>query len=273
MHLSDADIESIEGAFWAPDLQVFRVLLEATGERLSGDLAEFGVLHGRSAVLIGDHCGTGEQFTVVDLFEDPAEDADNRQENEYYLGITQTAFEINYRRFHPTLPTVVRGHSHTIADHARHGTHRFVHVDASHLYEHVARDIEVAHQLLQPDGVLALDDYRSEHTPGVAAAAWQAVQGSGLKPFVLTSQKMYATWGDPAPWTSAVLGWAGSTQDVIVDRQRVNGLEMVRLELPAVAGASPHRYKRYVPEILWPAAKHVRELASKAGATVRGSTR
>jgi hypothetical protein len=263
--VTDEDVESVQGAFRSPDLQLFRVLLEATAQVLDGgDLAEFGVLHGRSAVLIGDYTGPDDQFTVVDLFGALAEDVANQQENaDYYPDFDQGIFESNYRRFHAVLPRVVRGPSHTIADEASHGTHRFVHVDASHLYRHVAADIDVAKLLLKPDGVLVLDDYRSEHTPGVAAAAWQAVLTSGLRPFAVSPHKMYATWGDPGPWAEAVRRWAEGSGHGF-ETQEVKDAPLIRVEADSWTTATRHPYKRFVPELLWPAAKRVRGLADAA---------
>lgn len=62
---------------------------------------------------------------------------------------------------------------------------------------HVVGDLQATSRLLLPDGVGVLDDFRAEHTPGVAAAAWRC---AGLQSFQLTSAKMFATWGDPGPW-------------------------------------------------------------------------
>lgn len=253
--LSDRDVDSVPGAFWAPDLEMFRVLLRATGTR-PGDLAELGVLFGRSAVLIGDHQQTGETFTVVDLFGAPAPDDDNDTENrDSYPTLTRTEFEGHYRRLLPDLPVVVEGLSQDIADHAAHGTHRFVHIDASHLHEHVVGDLAATRTLLRPDGVVVLDDFRGEHTPGVAAAAWQEVVTSGMRPFAVSPHKMYATWGDPVPWRAALQDWvAGSGLEH--ETQRVNGDDLLRVRARTVAG--PHPAKKYVPEVLWPTLARLR---------------
>ena len=48
------------------------------------------------------------------------------------------------------------------------------------------------------DGVVAFDDYRTAHAPGVAAASWGAVLNQGLRPFAVTARTMYGTWGDPS---------------------------------------------------------------------------
>ncbi|MFI1177345.1 class I SAM-dependent methyltransferase [Streptomyces melanogenes] len=106
-------------------------------------------------------------------------------------------FEANYLRFHRRLPTVIQPSSCAITAHALERSCRFVHIDASHLYHHVRADIAAARQLLAEDGIVSLDDFRSPHTPGVAAATWEAVLTTGLKPVVLTENKLYGTWGSP----------------------------------------------------------------------------
>jgi Methyltransferase domain len=115
-------------------------------------------------------------------------------------------FEKNYTNVHGTLPRVVQGLSSRIGDVARTGQHRFVHIDASHLYDHVRSDIAMASKLLKPSGIVVLDDFRSEHTPGVAAAAWEAVT-AGMHPVVLSPTKLYGTWGDVTPWLRSITQW------------------------------------------------------------------
>lgn len=256
--VTDADLDTVVGHFLPVDVMLFRALLEATAEAGRGDLAELGVLYGRSAVLIGSSLREGETFTVVDLFGSDPGDVRNAEENDSsYPGLTQEAFEANYRRLLGDLPLVVRGLSHTVVEHASHGTHRFVHVDASHLHANVVRDIEAARVLLAPRGVLVLDDIREEHTPGVAAAAWQAVLTSGLRPFAISPHKLYATFTDGDSWHdtvrsgAAAAGWATETQ-------LVNGLELVRVHAPSPSARRPaHPARRYVPPVLWPAVRRV----------------
>jgi predicted O-methyltransferase YrrM len=253
-HLSVAALDSVTGYFQPVDVALFRILLDATAAAGPGDLAELGVYYGKSAVLVGSSLRVGETFTVVDLFGTHPGDSRNAAENDdSYPGLTRRAFEDNYRRLlGGTLPTVVQGLSHTIVDHARHGTHRFVHVDASHLHANVVRDIDAARLLLRGDGVVVLDDIRSEHTPGVAAAAWQAVLTSELRPFAISPFKLYATFADDGQWASVVA--EGATQaGYEVETQVVNDRELVRVHgRPPALGTPAHPARRFVPPVLWP---------------------
>jgi predicted O-methyltransferase YrrM len=232
-------IDEIPGWFRRMDMELFTLLLDATEERLGGgDLAELGVYLGKSAALMGRTLHPGETFTVVDLFSAPALSEDNQSENEeQYADLSQEAFEGHYRSVNEELPVVVRGPSQTIVDHARHGSHRFVHIDASHLYEHVVADIEAARTLLKPDGVVVFDDYRTLHAPGVSAAIWRE-STRGLKPFAVTMNKLYATFGDPDPWVSLVRQWLEGPSYWRMEVQQVAGRELVRVRRPAPKASS-----------------------------------
>ncbi|QCX76951.1 hypothetical protein C9F11_16455 [Streptomyces sp. YIM 121038] len=161
-----------------------------------GDLLELGAYLGKSAIFMGSYLRPDETFTVCDLFDSPApDDANSKEMGRSYATLTRRAFEANYRSFHDELPQVVQAPSAGIATHVPGGSCRFVHIDASHLYEHVHADIAAARELLTPDGIVVLDDFRAEHCPGVAAATWGAVATTGLKPLCITATKFYGTWG------------------------------------------------------------------------------
>ncbi len=249
--VTDDQIDQVIGAFFHPDRDIFRTLLEWS-YGMGGDLAELGVSFGASAVLIGSHLGEGETFTVVDLFGSDAADSANAEEvADSYPGLTRAAFETNYLEIvGPPLPHIITGYSTTIIDHAPHGTHRFVHVDASHLYEHVAADIQAARTLLKPDGILVLDDFRQPHTPGVAAAAWQAVTALGLRPFAISPNKMYATWGDASGPRLAVEAWLATTT-WRYETQQVNDMPLLRVLPREVVPLPEHPARKFVPPVLW----------------------
>jgi Methyltransferase domain len=226
------DLATIPGWLDEMDEALLRFFLRTqveTGEL--GDLAELGVFMGRSAVVLGDYVQPGEAFTVIDLFEQPAANDANRDENlGQYPHLTQREFEGHYLRFHSTLPTVVRGYSQTIPEYAAHGTHRFVHIDASHLYDHVVGDIAAARILLSPTGVVVFDDIRESHTPGVAAAVWGEVATGGLHPLATTDHKLYATWGEPGLWQKRLADWPTDLWER--ELQSVAGVPLLRLSYP-----------------------------------------
>ncbi|MFG2313823.1 class I SAM-dependent methyltransferase [Streptomyces tendae] len=229
-HEYPGELNDVPGWFWPLDQVLFSWFLERQ-ERLDtrGDLLELGAYLGKSAILLGHRLRDGETLTVCDLFGAEPPDAANRAEAaKSYSSLTRQAFERNYLAFHPTLPTIIQAPSSAVVDEVPPGTCRFVHIDASHLYEHVEGDIGAAKELLVPDGIVVLDDFRSEHTPGVAVAAWEAVLNRGLRPVCLSSQKLYGTWGDPEPVREELLAALGGRDDIAVTVERAAGHRLVR---------------------------------------------
>lgn len=248
--LTDDVIEAIPGWFYEPDPSLFRLMLHTTAAE-GGDLAELGVFKGRSAVLLADRRQPGEELTLVDTFEDQTADRDNRRENvDYYRDLTRREFEEYYQAAlgrsvaDDNGVRVIQGLSSVVCDHARLGRHRFVHIDASHLYEQVAVDLRSARRLLTRDGIVVLDDFRSAHTPGTAAAVWQAVWETDLRPFALTDSKMYATWGDQGCRAAVVAGWARGS-DFHHETQRIGDLDVHR-----VWAQEPARHRFTPPVVL-----------------------
>lgn len=105
-----------------------------------------------------------------------------------------------------------------------------MHVGGSHMYPDVIADLLLTKELATgPDALVAIDDIRSAHTPGVWAATWECVYRHGLEPFAVSSQKMYATWGTPTR----------EFADAFTERiRRCAGLEV--LDAP-ISGGTVHR--------------------------------
>jgi hypothetical protein len=214
-----------------------------------GDLAELGAYMGKSAIVIGEYVRPDETFVVIDLFESPARNIANVAENvRTYPGLTQRAFEANYLAAHDRLPVVVKAPSSEILHHAAADSHRFVHVDASHLYDHVRTDIDSARALLQPSGVVVFDDIQSAHTPGVAAAVWAAVDNGGLHPIVISQGKLYGTWENAETWRPELLEWlqlpsVGLRHEV----QQVAGSPLIRVWQPPETSLAHAAWRSLVP--------------------------
>ncbi|MEV7977300.1 class I SAM-dependent methyltransferase [Streptomyces sp. NPDC086519] len=198
---------------------------------LRGDLLEVGVYMGKSAIFTGRHLRPGETYTVCDLFEgDAPDDANQAESTKSYSKLTRRVFEQNYLAFHDELPRVLQGPSSLVATEVAPGSCRFVHIDASHLYEHVHGDIGAARELLLPDGIVVLDDFRSEHTPGVSIAAWEAVLNRDLNPICLSTQKLYGTWGDAGPVQEELIKMIQARTDCHLSTQEAAGHRIIRLK-------------------------------------------
>ncbi|MFI0482859.1 class I SAM-dependent methyltransferase [Actinomadura sp. 9N215] len=240
-----ASLDDVKGWFPKIDQLLFTWFLERQ-ERLgqTGDLVELGSYLGKSAILMGRHRRADETFTVCDLFDSEAPDDSNQAEmNGSYATLTRTAFETNYRAFHDRLPEIVQGPTSLILDHVEPESCRFVHVDASHLYEHVSGDIQAAHVMLPAGGVIVCDDYRSEHTPGVSAAVWESVAVSGLRPICVTTQKLYGTWGEVGPIQDDLLDWLAERDDIWHEVQEVAGRRLLRVKGKWASSSEAQRLK------------------------------
>ncbi|MFD4476133.1 class I SAM-dependent methyltransferase [Streptomyces sp. NPDC058471] len=224
-------LSDVKGWFHPVDQVLFDWTLSRQrdqGQR--GDLLELGAYLGKSAIFMGAYLRAEETFTVCDLFDSPAPDRANSAEmGRSYATLTRRAFEANYGSFHEGLPRIVQEPSAGITAHVRADSCRFVHIDASHLYEHVHADIAAAKEVLGPDGIVVLDDFRAEHCPGVAAATWGAVASTGLKPLCITATKFYGTWGDYDAIHADLAVFLKGRDDMWHGAEEVAGLPMIRI--------------------------------------------
>jgi methyltransferase family protein len=233
-------IADIPGWFPEIDQYVFEHFLSPGAVVPAGDLVELGVYLGKSAAFIGGFRRDGEVFTVCDLFGRPPDDGSNIRENaKSYADLDRRSFERNYLALFDELPVIVEDLSSAIVDHVAAGSVRFLHVDASHMYEQVVVDIDSARTLLLPDGVVAFDDFRSAHTPGVSAAVWEAVFTKGLQPICLTQQKLYATFGDRAAHQAGLEAWLGRSEHLWSETQLIAGTPVLRVSVKPTPQASP----------------------------------
>ncbi|KIF76348.1 hypothetical protein QR77_25630 [Streptomyces sp. 150FB] len=243
-------LDDVRGWFPPLDQVLFEKLLtrqETLGER--GDLLELGVFMGKSAIFLGQHLQDGESFTVCDLFESEApDDANGAETAKSYPTLTRDAFEANYLSFHDELPRVLAAPSSVVPAEVKPKSCRFVHIDASHLYEHVHGDIAAARDALLPGGVVVLDDFRSEHTPGVSIATWEAVLNRGLRPICLSTQKLYATWDDPETIQDEIIAMAQGLEKCDLSLQEAAGHRIIRLKSRGLTAPSFPFSKHYVAE-------------------------
>lgn len=231
MKQSISNLSKIEGWFPWIDRETFIWLLhDQTQNGTSGDLLEVGCYMGKSAIVIGDGLIKKEKFTVVDLFEDTAPDQENAKEvKSSYPTLTRKKFENNYLSFHPELPTIIPHASSIALRKIKPKSCRFIHIDGSHLYDHVIGDVEKSKELALDDAIIVYDDYRSAHTPGVSAAVWEAV-ASGFKPICITPAKLYGTWGNPSSTQERLVNWINSVEEITYTIEKVASNKIIRMQ-------------------------------------------
>lgn len=240
-------LSEVPGWFGLQDFWIFDFVLGAQSDQPAGDLLEMGPYLGRSAILLGLHRRRGEQVTVCDLFGDAPPDAANARENDGYPNLVRTGFEQHYADFTGELPRIIQAPTATLAHALPPRSQRFVHVDAAHSYDRVAEDIDTACRLLRPGGVVACDDFRSVHTPGTAAAVWQAVLDGRLEVVCLSAQKLYAAApGEAQAWHGRLRQELARTREMLIEPQTVAGQDVLRLLMPfsPIVAASVDRLER-----------------------------
>lgn len=242
-------LSDVKGWFHPVDQVLFDWILSRQRDRgQRGDLLELGAYLGKSAIFMGAYLRARETFTVCDLFDSPAPDEANSAEmGRSYATLTRRAFEANYGSFHDGLPKIVQEPSSGITAHVEADSCRFVHIDASHLYEHVHADIAAAQEVLGQDGIVVLDDFRAEHCPGVAAATWGAVASSGLKPLCITATKFYGTWGSYDAIHADLAAFLKERDDMWHGAEEVAGHPMIRIS-GKKARSPEHPVSRYADE-------------------------
>lgn len=230
--------KSVVGAFWDIDFLLFDCILRMQLEYgIRGDLLEIGALYGKSAIVLGRHARREENVIVCDVFDDVEGAAENIAENtQSYSGLNRKKFEENYLRWVDRPPVVIAELSEHIVDRVESRSLRFAHVDGSHLYSVVRTDISNTQGLMNDDGVIVMDDFRALHTPGVAAAVWEAVSNRGLIPICISEQKFYAAWNVETARAAreTLLGWLASQRDAInYGIQGVAGTDVLIIQNPA----------------------------------------
>ncbi|MFC9434489.1 class I SAM-dependent methyltransferase [Nocardia sp. NPDC057030] len=224
-------LDDVPGWFSRTDQDLFGWILTDLAEHLpGGDIVELGAFLGKSAIHLGSLLRESERLVVCDLFgSDVPRNAMSANARAFYSQPVRSVFERNYRCFHHELPAVVQAPTSEILNHVAPGSCRFAHVDASHEYDNVHADMHAVRQLLVAGGVVAFDDYRAEHTPGTAAAVWEAVRCWGLQPICLTEDKFYGTWGDAAKLQEALIGVLARAAAYTFATHLVMGYRVIRV--------------------------------------------
>jgi len=215
--------DEVPGWMHTQDLKLFDLFLaHQLDAGIHGDILEIGCFHGKSAIALGYGLREDEHLEVCDLFG-PTRDM-SAEGMGHYVGLSIDDFERNYLMFHDCDRNPVVAHSipsQKLPDRIRGQKFRFIHVDGAHDYDTVYIDTQTAKRCVSKKGIIAFDDYRTEHTPGVSAAVWKAACQGLIYPFCLSGIKLYAaaTLTDHAFWLKACRGFGLSWEEhLIFDR-------------------------------------------------------
>lgn len=164
---------------WRSGLTLFWLAAATPGQ---GTVVEIGSAWGLSTIMLSmaaSRFRPGDQIVSIDphtgdpgfLDDNRLEGFDSHQEFLQNLAATRSAAGV--------LP--VRATSHLARESYSFGPIRLLFVDGLHSYEAVAEDIRDWAGLVDPDGVIAFDDYGHPRWPGVAQAIDEAVSEGRLR--------------------------------------------------------------------------------------------
>lgn len=180
--------DRVTGWFEDVDADVFLAIMS---RQPVGDVMEIGAYLGDSAIPMGDMVRPSEKFTVCDLWEDVfVDEGIDPKDKMHYKGLTLEKFLSNWDAVHDWRPEIRRCDSLSLDLTNR--SFRFCHVDGCHMYQYVKADVKLAAAHTTNIGVIAMDDYRREHVPGVGAAIWHLEKKGIIHPFLTTPNKLYA---------------------------------------------------------------------------------
>ena len=138
-------------------------------QRVSGNVAEIGVHHGKLFILLYLLARGDERAVAVDLFADQTRNVDQSgggDLDKFLVNLARHA-DADMRRL------VVHEGDSTALDGAAlrrlaGGVYRLISIDGGHTAETTAHDLAIAVEALAPGGVIILDDYFNEMWPGVS---------------------------------------------------------------------------------------------------------
>jgi hypothetical protein len=140
--------------------------------RITGDVVEIGVHHGRYFIVLALLCDAGERAIAVDVFEAQHLNLDGSGRGDLAVFLDQCARHIGTDTpplVHAVDSLSLRGRDLTQAGLPT-GTRRSVRlfsVDGCHTAQHTLNDLYVATESLVPGGVVLLDDFFAPGWPGV----------------------------------------------------------------------------------------------------------
>jgi len=154
--LSWEKIDAIPGWFGFHSYALWRCLLDFQASEQgpgSGDLFEIGVWKGRSASLLATYCKPGEKLYLCDLeLDEPA---------------VRSAFATVDAKPQDVVP--LSGPSSTLPGRldlkAMHQSVRWMHIDGEHTGTAVYTELELAHRIVGPQGLVIIDDFFTSRYP------------------------------------------------------------------------------------------------------------
>ena len=186
-------LAEVEGWFEPESAEVISaLLLHQLTLGLAGGVAEIGVHHGRSFLLLANGLAPGEPAVALDVFEHQEQNADHSGKGD------RARLEANLESWAPSAAVrVVESSSLDVAVPEAQdvfGRPRMFSVDGGHTAEITRHDLQLAEASIGPGGIVVLDDMLNGHWLGVlTGTASYLLDEPRLVPFALSPNKLYLT--------------------------------------------------------------------------------
>lgn len=160
--------------------------------QVPGDVAEIGVYHGRTFILLAKMLRPGEAIVGIDPFAMKGESF-------------RQAFEGNLAA-HGVAAAQVRIQQGLSKDLSADqiaalfpNPVRFFHIDGDHSYDAIQVDLALAERLLHPEGIIVMDDFLHSQHPDVTESIFDYLKSgkTGLVPFLQTENPGSIALGAP----------------------------------------------------------------------------
>lgn len=218
-HYRKRGMSQVEGWFEDYTAEVLAALL---GHQLEigvhGDIAEIGVHHGRSFLLLANAARDGERVVALDVFEEQEKNLDRSGRGD------RARFEDNIDRWAPDAKVaIIQASSLDVAPgQAREtfGDVRAFSIDGGHTAAITAHDLRLAEASVVPEGLVVLDDILNWHWTGVITGLVDYLRDGGtLRPFAMPGNKLVLAPSDAA--AARYRSWLRSEMPYLLSRPDV----------------------------------------------------
>lgn len=168
---------------------------QQTSLGIRGDLAEIGIHHGKSFLVLANSIAAGEKIFAIDVFDDQHKNPDQSglgDRQVFLKNINLHASGIPLEIIQESsldLPSIgwPQGHANSI---------RFFSIDGSHTREATLNDLKIAQRTTKDGGIVAVDDLLSAHWLGVISGLSDYLASGGeLVPFAIIPDKLLLSKG------------------------------------------------------------------------------
>ena len=176
-------------------INVIGTILDVNDVR--GNIAEFGVHHGRFLFLLNVLRHDDEICFAIDVFDEQRLNVDGsgRGSLAAFLAHVETLMPAQRHAFKIVQRDTTSFSISAAVDLFGEKRVKLFSIDAGHSVQHTFNDLCLAQEVLVPGGIVALDDYMSPHWPGVTEGFYRFTGAANrrLKPFFYFQNKLFLT--------------------------------------------------------------------------------